>query len=75
MAASSHREIMIYDSESLELKNKLEGHKDSVVDISFSSCSKYLVSASNDKNVILWDPERKKPEEKKNNQIIKTEEV
>jgi WD40 repeat protein len=75
LAASSHRKIMIYDSESLELKNTLEGHKDSVVDISFSSCSKYLVSASNDKNVILWDPERKKPEEKKNNQIIKTEDV
>ena len=34
---------------------ELKGHKDYVMRLTFSNDSKYLISASSDKTVIIWD--------------------
>ena len=55
LLASSNNEILIYDSSSFDLVDRLKGHTNNIRALKFSPCGKYLASGSWDQTIILWD--------------------
>ena len=53
-----YESIQLWDVEGGELKASLEGHSDSVTDITFDSTGNYLASSSADGTVRLWNIEQ-----------------
>lgn len=54
-AASLDKVVRIWDTESSQLLDRLEGHSDSVYSIAFSPDGKNVISGSLDRNIMLWD--------------------
>jgi WD40 repeat protein len=48
-------EIVIWDANTHEIKNKFKAHSSYLHDLSFSSDNSFLVSASADRTVVVWD--------------------
>lgn len=49
--------VKIWDADSGEIINTLEGHTEGISDIAWSSDGDYLASASDDKTIIIWNSE------------------
>lgn len=54
-AASLDKVVRIWDTETSQLLDRLEGHSDSVYSIAFSPDGKNVISGSLDRNIMLWD--------------------
>ncbi|TDH67918.1 hypothetical protein CCR75_004345 [Bremia lactucae] len=54
-AASLDKVVRIWDTETAQLLDRLEGHSDSVYSIAFSPDGKNVISGSLDRNIMLWD--------------------
>ncbi|ETW09198.1 hypothetical protein H310_01622 [Aphanomyces invadans] len=54
-AASLDKVVRIWDTQTTELMDRLEGHNDSVYSLAFSPDGKNIISGSLDKNIMLWD--------------------
>ena len=54
-SCSDDRTIKLWDVNSKELITTLAGHKDRVRAIQFSSDGEFIISASEDNRVIIWD--------------------
>ncbi len=55
-ARGERAHILLLDLPSLERRAVLEGHEDSILELSFGRDSRRLVSASEDRTVRVWDP-------------------
>ncbi|CAH0515651.1 unnamed protein product [Peronospora belbahrii] len=54
-AASLDKVVRIWETETAQLLDRLEGHSDSVYSIAFSPDGKNVISGSLDRNIMLWD--------------------
>ncbi|OQS06308.1 transcriptional repressor TUP1 [Thraustotheca clavata] len=54
-AASLDKVVRIWNTETSQLMDRLEGHCDSVYSLAFSPDGKNVISGSLDKNIMLWD--------------------
>ncbi|KAG9416986.1 hypothetical protein AC1031_001372 [Aphanomyces cochlioides] len=54
-AASLDKVVRIWDTQTTQLMDRLEGHCDSVYSLAFSPDGKNIISGSLDKNIMLWD--------------------
>lgn len=54
-AASLDKIVRIWDTETSQILDRLEGHSDSVYSIAFSPDGKNVISGSLDRNIMLWD--------------------
>ncbi|EPQ32340.1 uncharacterized protein PFL1_00536 [Pseudozyma flocculosa PF-1] len=52
-------QITVWDVETRSVLRVLEGHVKPITSISWSSCNRYIASASSDWNVIIWDLAKK----------------
>ena len=55
-SSSSDKTIKIWKKDGILLKT-LDGHTDTVTDISFSPIEKYIASSSHDMNIKIWNIE------------------
>jgi len=55
LACASEKIIVIYEADSLNPCCTLVGHLLGINDVAWSSDSRYLASASDDKNICIWD--------------------
>jgi len=57
MFATAAAEILLWDTASGKLLERLEGHSDMVINLSFSPDGKKLASASHEGVVLVWNLE------------------
>jgi WD40 repeat protein len=57
IAAASGKMVRVFDSENGKLLGEMDGHRDEVTALAFSTDGKRLVTGSADKTVRIWTPD------------------
>jgi elongator complex protein 2 len=52
---TKHSNILIWDPSTYQIKQELEGHEFTVLQLQFSTCDKWLISVSRDRCIGVWE--------------------